>query len=156
MTTSKKDIIMNIQYKPIRAEQTFPLRQKVLRPQQNLNEMLYPLDKVTGSFHMGAFAEGEIVGIASVYPESQSGDLHQGDWRLRGMAVSPSLQGQGVGKALIKECLDYTKSQAGRMVWCNARTSAIGFYVSLGFNKVGEEFEIEGIGPHYVAKYLLR
>ena len=36
------------------------------------------------------------------------------------------------------------------LAWCNARTSACAYYEKLGFTPRGGEFEIEGIGPHFV------
>jgi hypothetical protein len=35
-------------------------------------------------------------------------------------------------------------------VWCNARTPAVGLYERAGFAIESGEFEIEGIGPHFV------
>ena len=34
------------------------------------------------------------------------------------------------------------------LLWCNARTSAMGFYQNVGFEKIGEEFDIPTVGPH--------
>lgn len=117
--------------------------------------MVYPLDRLADSYHAGAFLDGNLKGIVSLYPESQDGSTHKGDWRLRGMAVDRELQGQGIGKALVKVALDHARSQKGNNVWCNARTSAMGFYLGLGFQSVGEEFEIPGIGPHLIAIHAL-
>ena len=146
---------MDIYYKPIQAKQTHLLRQKILRPNQPIEEMVYPLDSVAGSFHLGAFLKDQLVGIVSVYPESQKGELNQGLWRIRGMAVDSGYQGHGIGRSLIKECKEILKGKGAKTVWCNARTTAIQFYITLGFEKVGEEFEIEGIGPHYIAQLKL-
>lgn len=142
----------HLKIEKISAEQTHPLRQSILRPHQPLNEMAYPFDQEEGSCHFGAFIEKQLVGIASIYPESKDGEIHQGYWRLRGMAVDSSLQGKGVGRQLVEACLNYAQGKNAKSVWCNARTSAVGFYLSLGFRQVGEEFEIKGIGPHYFAE----
>ncbi len=37
-----------------------------------------------------------------------------------------------------------------RLLWCNARVVALGFYTKLGLHTEGDEFDIPGIGPHYV------
>ena len=39
---------------------------------------------------------------------------------------------------------------AANLLWCSARVVALDFYKHLGLQTVGSEFEIEGIGPHYV------
>ncbi len=138
--------------KKISSRQTHPLRHSILRPHQPIEEMAYPFDDEEGSRHFGAFMNGELIGVASIYPEAQDGQMAKGHWRIRGMAVDTSLQGKGVGRQLVQACLNYANEKSAQTVWCNARTPAIGFYLSLGFNKVGEEFEIEGIGPHYIAE----
>ena len=35
------------------------------------------------------------------------------------------------------------------LLWCNARLVAVNFYKSLGFNIIGNLFDIKEIGPHY-------
>jgi ribosomal protein S18 acetylase RimI-like enzyme len=42
------------------------------------------------------------------------------------------------------------KERGVSYLWCNARTSAIGFYEKLGMKVISEEFEIPVIGPHKV------
>jgi predicted GNAT family N-acyltransferase len=66
------------------------------------------------------------------------------------MAVDKSLQGSGYGAALLRSCLEYATRQGGTQVWCNARTTASGFYRSLGFSQRGDPFELPGIGPHHL------
>ncbi len=139
--------------KPIQSVETAPLRHKILRPHQALSEMAYPHDDAPGTAHFGAFQEdGSLVGIASIYPESRAGQFgpDSGEWRLRGMAVEPHLQGQGVGRALVKMCLEHVQRSGGRVFWCNARVTALNFYTACGLRIEGPEFEVSGIGPHYV------
>jgi predicted GNAT family N-acyltransferase len=35
-------------------------------------------------------------------------------------------------------------------LWCNAREKAVKFYQNNGFEIIGEPFEIEKVGTHYV------
>ncbi|RZK10679.1 MAG: GNAT family N-acetyltransferase [Flavobacterium sp.] len=51
---------------------------------------------------------------------------------------------------LIKYAIDYLKEAKADYIWCNARTSAIDFYKKQGFETISEEFEISGVGPHYI------
>ncbi|TPW08355.1 MAG: acetyltransferase, partial [bacterium] len=71
------------------------------------------------------------------------------DWRLRGMATLPEARGTGLGGALLEACLDHIARNGGTRLWCNARTTAAGFYVRYSFNIHGEAFDLPGIGPHY-------
>ena len=73
-----------------------------------------------------------------------------GVWRLRGMATTPEVRGQGFGRALLENCFAHIRARGGTLLWCNARVVALAFYEHLGFVAEGEEFEIVPIGPHYV------
>ena len=131
---------MNLVLKTIEAKETAFLRQAVLRPHQSLKEMVYPNDNVDGAIHLGAFENNELVGIASIYPETQSGDTNQRKvWRLRGMATAESARGKAYGKSLLREALKRAHAEGGEKIWCNARVSACGFYSKFGFQKEGDE-----------------
>jgi hypothetical protein len=36
-----------------------------------------------------------------------------------------------------------------KLIWCNARTSAVGFYSKLSWEIAGAEFDIPDVGPHF-------
>lgn len=129
------------------ASQTRSLRQALLRADQSLAESRYPGDAAARTLHAGAFAEGELVGIASVYQDAD-GDP-PGIWRLRGMATEPAVRGEGYGRGLLQACLGHVARLDGSLVWCNARSHAVGFYARHGFATRGDEFALPGIGPHY-------
>lgn len=144
---------MNV--RPVSAADTRPLRSEVLRPGQPPTDLVYPGDAVAGSFHAGAFVDGALVGIATVYPEAMpltpAADLDPSNaFRLRGMATRAGLQGQGIGRVVLGRCIEHVREAGADVLWCNARVSALGFYERLGFQTVGDEFDIAGIGPHYV------
>ncbi|WP_346621762.1 GNAT family N-acetyltransferase [Blastococcus montanus] len=60
------------------------------------------------------------------------------------MATDPPVRGAGVGRALVEHGL----ARLADLVWCDARTSAVGFYERTGSRVVGEEFDKPGLGPH--------
>jgi ribosomal protein S18 acetylase RimI-like enzyme len=68
------------------------------------------------------------------------------------MAVLPRWQGQGHGQALVEACAAHVRAAGGRVIWCNGRVSALGFYQRLGFEAVGEMFDLPHSGPHYLLK----
>ena len=141
--------------RPITAEQTRPLRGEILRPGQPPEALVYYGDTGPGTFHAGAFEDGELVGTATVHPEpmpvAPEADVDVTNaFRLRGMATKQHLQGRGYGRAVLERCIEHVRASGAEVLWCNARTGARGFYERLGFETVGDEFEIEGIGPHYV------
>ncbi|HEY9030226.1 MAG TPA: GNAT family N-acetyltransferase [Kangiella sp.] len=136
-----------------------PLRHSVLRAGQPVETCYYEEDNMEGCFHLAAFIDGRVVSIASFYPESHSKQDTDSEldrdctWRLRGMATDPESQGKGYGAELLKEGLRICNEKGARVLWCNARTTAAPFYSKLNFDIKGEEFEIEGIGPHYFMSY---
>lgn len=146
---------MEITYREILSDQTHLLRQKILRPHQSLEEMVYSGDEQEEGYHVAAFVKEAIVGIASLYPESQNGELNQGSWRIRGMAVESQYRGRGMGRELIRRCILRAQDQGASHVWCNARSKVIGFYKAIGFKVCGKEFEVKGIGPHFVVTLVL-
>jgi GNAT superfamily N-acetyltransferase len=142
---------MNLIVRPIPVERARPLRNAVLRPGLPPETSVYPGDQAGDTFHAGAFLGNELVGIASVFRQPPPFEQKANGWRLRGMAVTQVPRRLGVGKALVEACLAHIAQQGGALLWCNARTSALPFYQSLGFRTHGEQFDVPESGPHYVA-----
>ena len=141
--------------RPITAAETLPLRHAILRPHLPIESLIYKGDDTLNSLHVGAFLNGELVGIASVSFEPFENEPNA--WRLRGMATQERVRGLGAGRALVEACIAHVSAQNGRLLWCHGRTSAWGFYRAMGFEKYGAEFESSaGTGAHYVMiKHLL-
>lgn len=72
--------------------------------------------------------------------------------QLRGMCVDERMQRRGLGERLLEGSLGQlaVRVPSAEFVWCNARTSAVAFYEKMGFETVGEVFEVDEIGPHVV------
>jgi GNAT superfamily N-acetyltransferase len=122
---------------------TRPLRQRVLRPHESLEELAS--HEPPGVHAVGAFAGGELIAVGFVCPDGEPGE-----WRVRGMATAPEHRGCGVGAAILEQLVDHARAQGATRVWCNARTPALGLYERAGFERESDEFEIPGIGPHFV------
>ncbi|MEM8495666.1 MAG: GNAT family N-acetyltransferase [Planctomycetota bacterium] len=138
----------------IQAGQTHALRHAVLRPHQPIQEMVYEGDDLPTTVHLGALVGSggsrRLVGVVTLSVAPMPDMPRLGDHRLRGMAVEPSEQGRGVGGRLIGEAFRHISRRGGQRIWCNARVSAMGFYRRHGFAIHGDEFDLPGIGPHYV------
>lgn len=145
---------------PIELEQVYSLRNLVLRPNQPIESCYYQEDSQAGAFHIGAIFSGsgrselenpsEIIGIASFYPEGHPALNCKKAFRLRGMAVSPSVQGLGIGSKIVTQAIEICKKAGSDLLWCNARESAAKFYQRLGFESIGESFSLPNIGEHYL------
>jgi predicted GNAT family N-acyltransferase len=143
-----------IEIRTIPAAETLRLRHSVLRPYMPMESLVYPGDAAPESQHFGAFLDQELIGIASVSCEAFEGEVRA--WRLRGMATAEHVRRLGAGRALIEACVKHVVAHQGRILWCNGRTSAWGFYRAMGFQKCGGEYNPgTGTGPHYVmVKYV--
>jgi GNAT superfamily N-acetyltransferase len=134
----------------VKARDTWPLRHKVLRPHQTLEDCDFPNDRNPDSFHLAAMKDERILCIGSFYRETNADLKGWKQYRLRGMATEPELQGQGIGARLIHFALDHLRAQNADLLWCNARENAMPFYRTIGFETHGDAFDIPGSGPHYL------
>ncbi len=125
-----------------------PLRAQMLRPGKPLLASHFQGDSDEQSFHLGAFVENKLVSVASFYFDKHPDIDEPYQYRLRGMATLPEFQHQGFSKELLKMAFPIIKQNQCKLLWCNARESAIGFYEKVGFIKLSEVFDIPEIGPH--------
>jgi predicted GNAT family N-acyltransferase len=129
-------------------EVTYELRRAVLRP--NGGEISWAGDEDPDTFHLAArTTDGAVVGVVRFSPASCPWrPLATAAWQLRGMATDTTVRGSGAGRALLEDGLARVATRGGDLVWCDARTSAAGFYERMGFTVVTGEFDKPGIGPH--------
>jgi len=134
----------------IEVEALLSIRNEVLREGRlTLDECRFPTDKIEGAFHLGYYKDGMLACIVSFHPQAY-GEFAGTGYQLRGMATIPMYRGQGLGNQLVNFALTYLRGQKVNYVWCNARKKAVPFYHNTGFEIVSAEFEVPGIGPHYV------
>ena len=141
---------MSLDVNYISAQETIQLRHLVLRSGYPKHYCNWEGDHLKSTKHVGAFLNSECVGILSVFKNQTKTSSSQFQYQLRGMAVHPEYQGQGIGKALVIFIENELKAANCQLLWCNARSSATAFYKKLGYNFASEEFMIQNVGPHYV------
>lgn len=139
-----------IKIKLISAQETYPLRHSVLRPNQVHPEVPFEGDNAAETFHLGAYDNEKLIGIVSLYRRHFSLFPRCSAWQLRGMATDPAYQGKGCGRMLVQAAIAQMQQREGELVWCNAREAAVPFYTKLAFKLEGERFEIPEVGPHYL------
>ncbi|GIT91838.1 N-acetyltransferase [Jannaschia pagri] len=125
---------------PLTAEDTLPLRQKVLWPDRPLGALRVPGDD--DAIHLGAERSGSLVGVASFYSDGPTSA------RLRKLAVDPAYQGQGLGRALVQAGALVLRQAGCDTLWCDARATALTFYHGLGFTIAPDSFEKSGLAYH--------
>ncbi len=136
--------------KLISFENTFPLRQKVLRPDFTLENCFFEGDDLVTSYHFGLYYLDRIQGVGSAFLESNSLFSAGHPYRLRGMAVDPDYRRQGFARILLRQMIEFLNQKSCDLLWFNARAIAIPFYEKMGFIPVGSYFDMKGIGPHKV------
>ena len=128
-----------------------PLRTRVLRPHLSPPQLAtFDGDHEADTFHLAAFLpkQEDPVGCATCMKRPFEND--PAARQLRGMAVSPQAQSQGIGSALLRSLLSEVAARGDAdLVWCNARSGAVDFYTAHGFSITAEAFEIPGVGPHH-------
>jgi GNAT superfamily N-acetyltransferase len=139
----------------ITAAETIPLRHSVLRAGRPVEQARFAGDDHQSTVHFGAFNDGALLCIASLFSSSFPGEEGVAAFQLRGMATDPGARGLGLGTAVVEACVAYAREKGSQMLWCNARTTAAGFYSRLGFETVGNEFDIPDVGPHFRMRLLL-
>lgn len=127
----------------IRPELTWRLRQQVLYPAQKLYEM--ELDEDNDGVHFGAFTDDNLVGIISLFQQGTS-------FQFRKLAVLPDFQKMGIGNQLLNQVEEFTQNESGTLIWCNARVTAIGFYLKAGYSHTGKLFSKNGFDYEILKK----
>lgn len=128
--------LVKIYIEQIRPELTWRLRHQVLYPAQKLYEM--ELDQDQQGIHFGAFTDESLAGIISLFQNDNS-------FQFRKLAVLPEYQKMGIGNSLLNRVEEFAGVEGGTVIWCNARSSAIGFYMKAGYLHTGKLFSKNGL-----------
>lgn len=134
---------------PATAAEIIGLRHSVLRPNLPREAAEFAEDAVAR--HVAAWLGDAVVGCATVFPKpppdwAGPGLPVGGAWQLRGMAVSPELQGQGVGRRVLDATVELTTAAGGQLLWAHARAAVADFYVRAGFVVRGDPYPLPPTG----------
>lgn len=119
----------------IQADKTWLLRHEVMWPDKPIDFIKLPND--ADGLHFGLFEEGVLVSVVSLFVNENRG-------QFRKFATKRNLQGKGYGSKLLDFLIEESKRMKLTELWCDARTSAIGFYVKFGMNIDSEVFQKSG------------
>lgn len=143
-------MILQTEIELVSAAETWPLRQRVLKPFLRESECVYPEDEFKTTFHLGLFHNDKLLSVATFMQESSPHFSAGFPYRLRGMATDMAYRSQGFGGILLRNGIEKLKSRRCDLLWCQARVMAFSFYKKLGFHFHGELFELPNIGAHKV------
>lgn len=119
-----------------------PLRRATLLPNESVTNAIFAGDERPSTLHLAAYmpSEEKVIGCAS-FIEGRWGK--EKVYQLLGMAVDPAFQRCGIGEKLLTYGERRIRSQRSiRILWCEARVSAINFYRRKKRAVVGERFNI--------------
>ncbi len=125
---------------------THKLRRDVLYPDMKIFEM--EMDEDIDGIHFGAFYENKLIGVVSLFSKGRS-------FQFRKLAVDPEYQHKGIGSSILNYITEYAQLNGGTTIWCNARLSAIGFYLKANFVQTGNLFSKSGIDYEILEKTII-
>ena len=134
--------IREIKYNTEDYNQELKLRDNVLRKPLGLSLYDENLKAEKDDFHIGAYANGHLVGVLILTKQSVK------EIKMRQVAVSEQWRSLKVGTALVRYAEQYAKNKGYDTVLMHARKTAREFYLKLGYESVDEEF-LEINIPHY-------
>jgi predicted GNAT family N-acyltransferase len=121
--------------------QVYNLREEVLRKPLGLSLKNENLSGDNEDVIFIAIKDTSVVGCLMVKK------INKKEAKLRQMAISEIVQQQGIGSLLMKVAEKFIWESGYTTIGLHARKSAAIFYLKLGYNSIGNEFEEVGI-PH--------
>ncbi|MDQ3305829.1 MAG: GNAT family N-acetyltransferase [Actinomycetota bacterium] len=155
----------------VAVEATYDLRRRVLREGEPEASVCFEGDDAPGAFHLAVLDhDHRPLAVATALPAALPAELSPGvepateavagrhspirtwrsrTWRVRGMAVEPALQGQGLGTRLLDAVVVEARSRGAQALWAAGRDTALGFYDRRGWSVEGEGYPAAGDLPHH-------
>jgi ribosomal protein S18 acetylase RimI-like enzyme len=124
-------------------QQMVKLRNDILRKPLGMALSPEELEKEKNEILIAAFEEEKILGCCMLVT------IDPRICRLRQMAVLNTLQGKGIGRALMIFAENIARDRGFKLITMHARKSAAGFYERLGYKVCGDAFRELTI-EHYV------
>ena len=135
----------------ISSQDTFPVRNLVLRTGKPIETCHFTGDDLSSTKHFGLYINQKITGVISIYKNKNSIFKSPNQSQIRGMSVLSEFQGKGIGKLLVNYSENYLVQNDISLLWFNARETAVPFYEKLGYTKTGLLlFEIADVGTHFL------
>lgn len=131
-------------------DEAVALRYEVLRKPLGLDFLPEQLATEWSDIHLAGFdTDGKLVAILLLTP------LDSETIKMRQVAISPELQGKGLGAQLVKASEELAIGRQFKTMSLHARETAVPFYLRLGYQIIGDRFEEVTI-PHFkMAKKLV-
>lgn len=106
------------------------------------------MEEDNNGLHFAAFKDNAIVGVISLFAKGH-------DYQFRKFAVDDSVQNMGIGRQMLDHITQFAQTNGAKRLWCNARVTAIGFYLKAGFGHTGQFFSRHGFDYEILEKQLI-
>ena len=140
----------HITIKQIQAQETYRVRQPVLRAGRPIEDCEFENDTHPDTFHLGLFFKSDLIGVVTLMKIINQNFNAPNQYQLRGMAILNAYQGLKYGNLLVNAGESLVTQRKGKLIWLNAREVAVKFYERNGYKINGESFNIPNVGPHYM------
>lgn len=98
------------------------------------------------TLHRAAFIGEKIVGVARIQKNSID------EAQIRYMGVVDECRGYGIGRLLVESLEEAAREKGFKQIILDARENAVGFYIVLGYEVVGESYLLFESIQHYRMK----
>ena len=120
-----------LEIKQIQPSETWEIRHRVMWADKPFADVKLPKDDA--GLHFGLFKDETLISVISIFVENDTA-------QFRKFATETAEQGKGYGAKLLTHLIGESIRRNVRTLWCNARTSAIGFYEKFGFETVSKKW----------------
>ncbi|MBW4030878.1 MAG: GNAT family N-acetyltransferase [Acidobacteria bacterium] len=118
---------------PVQARALHDLRRRVLRGDDPTVNVANPGDHLDTTVHFGGSLADRLVVGASFFEAPAPFGNAEGAYQLRYMATDFDVQGRGLGSRLLAYAVAEMAGRGATLLWANARTSAVDFYLATGW-----------------------
>ncbi len=138
--------ILQIEFATPEYDEAVALRYEVLRRPLGLEYTPEQLAVEYDQIHLAAYAsDNQLVGYLNLTPQDEK------TIKMRQVAVAPDWQGRGVGQKLVEASEAVARRMGISSMELHARETAVPFYLKLGYEVEGTQFEEVTI-PHFKMK----
>ena len=113
------------------AEETWPIRHKVMWPDHPIDFVKLPND--SDGRHFGLYLDSDLVSVISLFTENN-------EVQFRKFATLQEYQGKGFGTQLLTEIMRIVTQEKVSKIWCNARITKTDFYGKFGMTLTQTRF----------------
>lgn len=127
------------------------LRYLVLWPHlASSEECVIDADHEPTTFQLAVKDHDKVVCVGTFLIDEKEEFSEKKQYRLRAMGTHPDYRGRGLGTKLIARAKNILAKKSVEILWCDARVEASEFYSKIGFSKLGGQYMVPDIGPHYL------